>query len=197
MVCFTAHFSMVSPWVLHNLVKIQTRAFTQPSLKGLLSQQICEKYHKIIQTFHSSTSLAPEDYIFGEMYWHWIHAHWLWTAGWGWHGFRAGPWHRRNRQMLGALLIHRGAKISKDFCYFLLSILLQCCTFKMLHKKRSSHKNNYWLLSSVRRMIFPCTAALPHTVHQLPDCKRCSVFTYKLSLCTKDEALWCPGKKIK
>ncbi len=31
---------------------------------------------------------------------------------------RAGPWHRRNMQMLGAPPIHRGVKMSKDFLFF-------------------------------------------------------------------------------
>ncbi len=76
---------------------------------------------------------------------------------------RAGPWHRRNRQMLGAPPIHRGArKKAFSFTFFLLPILLQYYTFKMLHNKRLSHKTTILLLSSVRH-IFSRTAALPHT----------------------------------
>ncbi len=47
--------------------------------------------------------------------------------------------------MLGAPPIHRGAKISKEVFFFLLPILLQYYKFKMLHKKRSSHKTTILL----------------------------------------------------
>ncbi len=67
---------------------------------------------------------------------------WIGTA------HRAGPWHRRNRQMLGVPPIHRGAKMSGGFfiTFFLLPILLQYYKFKMLHKKDRPTKTT----SSVR-----------------------------------------------
>jgi len=70
-------------------------------------------------------------------------------------GTRAGLWHRRNRQMLGAPPIHRGAKMSEDF--FFITNSLKCST-----KSGRPTKTTILLLSSVRLMIF-LTAALPHT----------------------------------
>ncbi len=51
---------------------------------------------------------------------------------------RAGPWHKRNSQMLVVLLIPRGAKkiciIIIIYCIFLLPILLQYYEFKIFKK---------------------------------------------------------------
>ncbi len=63
-----------------------------------------------------------------------------------------GPWHRRNRQMLGVPPIPRGAKGSEVFFFnlfiFLLPILLHYYEFKILQKSVT-----ILLLSLVRRMI--------------------------------------------
>ncbi len=100
---------------------------------------------------------------------------------------RAGPWHRRNRQMLGASRIHKEAKMSKGVYFF----FLQFYFFK-----RSSHKNNY------------CIALLSST-YDLPTHSRTSTYIsylivkdFQCSLINyhcvqKTKALWCPGKTIK
>ncbi len=67
---------------------------------------------------------------------------------------RAGPWHRRNRQMLGASRIHREAKMSKGVYLFF---------YNFIFLSDRPTKTTIVLLSSVQRMIFPRTAALPHT----------------------------------
>ncbi len=96
---------------------------------------------------------------------------------------RAGPWHRRNRQMLGAPLIHRGTKMSKDllilnlkkklyYQFYLNTINLTCYT-----KSDRPTKTTILLLSPVRRTIFPSTQPHFH-IYQLPDCKRCSLINY-------------------
>ncbi len=65
---------------------------------------------------------------------------------------RAGPWHKRNSQMLVVLLIPRGAKriciIIIIYCLFLLPILLQYYEFKIL-KKVIVPQKNYFIASIV------------------------------------------------
>ncbi len=59
---------------------------------------------------------------------------------------RAGPWHKRNRQMLGVLPIPRGAKkifiIIIIYYIFLLPILLQYYELKILQKSDSAIEKN-------------------------------------------------------
>ncbi len=59
----------------------------------------------------------------------------------GKHVPRVCPWPRRNRQILGVSPIHKPTWVKSFYYSFKFTSYYQF--FKMLHKNRSSHKNNY------------------------------------------------------